>query len=98
MSTTSAALLILVMLLFSFYEKNGQTLEVILVWQAKLEKEVRTIVEKAVKPESVQSVAKRKLTRAERKQMKPSSGKPHTVQDSIPFRNLYPDGSEDDYD
>ena len=48
--------------------------------------------EKAEKP------AKRKLTRAERKQIEAvirqakGDGKAHTVQDSIPFRNLYPDG------
>ena len=48
--------------------------------------------EKAEKP------AKRRLTRAERKQIEAvirqakGDGKPHTVQDSIPFRNLYPDG------
>ena len=42
--------------------------------------------------------AKRKLTRAERKQIEAvvrqakGDGKPHTVQDSIPFRNMFPDG------
>ena len=41
---------------------------------------------------------KRKLTRAERKQIEAvirrakGDGKPHSVQDSIPFRNIYPDG------
>ena len=50
------------------------------------------------KAENVQPAAKRKLTRAERKQIEAiirqakGDGKPHTVQDSIPFRNLYPDG------
>ena len=48
--------------------------------------------EKAEKP------AKRKLTRNQRKQIEAvirqakGDGKPHTVQDSIPFWNLYPDG------
>ena len=48
--------------------------------------------EKAEKP------AKRKLTRAERKQIEAvirqakGDGKAHTVQDSIPFQNLFPDG------
>ena len=42
--------------------------------------------------------AKRKLTRAERKQIEAvvrqakGDGKAHTVQDSIPFRNIFPDG------
>ncbi len=50
------------------------------------------------KAENVQPAAKRKLTRAERKQIEAiirqakGDGKPHTVQDSIPFRNMYPDG------
>ena len=40
----------------------------------------------------------RKLTRAERKQIEAvvrqakGDGKAHTVQDSIPFRNMFPDG------
>lgn len=48
--------------------------------------------EKAEKP------AKRKLTRAERKQIEAvirqakGDGKAHTVQDSIPFQNMFPDG------
>ena len=48
--------------------------------------------EKAEKP------AKRKLTRAERKQIEAviqqakGNGKNHTVQDSIPFQNMFPDG------
>lgn len=48
--------------------------------------------EKAEKP------AKRKLTRAERKQIEAvirqakGDGKIHTVQDSIPFQNMFPDG------
>ena len=48
--------------------------------------------EKAEKP------AKRKLTRAERKQIEAvvrqakGDGKAHTVQESIPFRNMFPDG------
>lgn len=56
------------------------------------------MLKKAEKPEKVQPAAKRKLTRAERKQIEAiirqakGDGKPHTVQDSIPFRNLYPDG------
>ena len=56
------------------------------------------MLKKAAKPENTQSAAKRKLTRAERKQIEAiirqakGDGKPHTVQDSIPFRNLYPDG------
>ena len=56
------------------------------------------MLKKAEKPENVQPAAKRKLTRAERKQIEAiirqakGDGKPHTVQDSIPFRNLYPDG------
>lgn len=46
--------------------------------------------EKAEKP------AKRKLTRAERKQIEAvirqakGDGKAHTVQDSIPFQNMFP--------
>lgn len=41
--------------------------------------------------------AKRKLTRAERKQIEAvirqakGDGKTHTVQDSIPFQNMFPD-------
>ena len=56
------------------------------------------MLKKAEKPENVQPAAKRKLTRAERKQIEAiirqakGDGKPHTVQDSIPFRNMYPDG------
>ena len=56
------------------------------------------MLKKAEKPENAQPAAKRKLTRAERKQIgaiirqAKGDGKPHTVQDSIPFRNLYPDG------
>ncbi len=56
------------------------------------------MLKKAAKPESAQPAAKRRLTRAERKQIEAiirqakGDGKPHTVQDSIPFRNLYPDG------
>ena len=56
------------------------------------------MLKKAAKPENAQPAAKRKLTRAERKQIEAiirqakGDGKPHTVQDSIPFRNLYPDG------
>ena len=56
------------------------------------------MLKKAAKPENTQSAAKRKLTRAERKQIEAiirqakGDGKPHTVQDSIPFRNLYLDG------
>ena len=56
------------------------------------------MLKRAAKPESAQPAAKRKLTRAERKQIEAiirqakGDGKPHTVQDSIPFRNLYPDG------
>ena len=56
------------------------------------------MLKKAEKPENAQPAAKRKLTRAERKQIEAiirqakGDGKPHTVQDSIPFRNLYPDG------
>ena len=48
--------------------------------------------EKAEKP------AKRKLTRAERRQIEAvirqakGDGKAHTVQDSIPFQNMFPDG------
>ena len=47
--------------------------------------------EKTAKP-------RRKLTRAERKQIEAvvrqakGDGKAHTVQDSIPFRNIFPDG------
>ena len=53
---------------------------------------------KAEKPENMKNAPKRKLTRAERKQIEAiiqqakGDGKPHTVQDSIPFRNIYPDG------
>ena len=42
--------------------------------------------------------AKRKLTRAEKKQIEAvirqakGDGKPHSVQESIPFRNIFPDG------
>ena len=56
------------------------------------------MLKKAEKPENAQPAAKRKLTRAERKQIgaiirqAKGDGKPHTVQDSIPFWNLYPDG------
>ena len=56
------------------------------------------MLKKAEKPENVQPAAKRKLTRAERKQIEAiirqamGDGEPHTVQDSIPFRNMYPDG------
>ena len=48
--------------------------------------------EKAEKP------AKRKLTRNQRKQIEAvirqakGDGKNHTVQDSIPFQNMFPDG------
>ncbi len=56
------------------------------------------MLKRAAKPGNAQPAAKRKLTRAERKQIEAiirqakGDGKPHTVQDSIPFRNLYPDG------
>mgnify|MGYP006873668442 CR=1 FL=1 len=56
------------------------------------------MLKRTAKPENAQPAAKRKLTRAERKQIEAiirqakGNGKPHTVQDSIPFRNLYPDG------
>ena len=56
------------------------------------------MLKKAAKPENAQPAARRKLTRAERKQIEAiirqakGDGKPHTVQDSIPFWNLYPDG------
>ena len=56
------------------------------------------MLKRTAKPENSQPAAKRKLTRAERKQIEAiirqakGDGKPHTVQDSIPFRNLYPDG------
>jgi len=56
------------------------------------------LLKRTAKPENSQPAAKRKLTRAERKQIEAiirqakGDGKPHTVQDSIPFRNLYPDG------
>ena len=56
------------------------------------------MLKRAAKPENAQPAAKRKLTRAERKQIEAiirqakGDGKNHTVQDSIPFRNLYPDG------
>ena len=49
------------------------------------------MLKKAEKPENAQPAAKRKLTRAERKQIgaiirqAKGDGKPHTVQDSIPF-------------
>lgn len=49
------------------------------------------MLKKAEKPENAQPAAKRKLTRAERKQIEAiirqakGDGKPHTVQDSIPF-------------
>ena len=109
MGTTSATLcMILVMLpffLFALYEKNGQTLEVILghliqckFIRPKRKRRYRRLLKKAEKPENAQPAAKRKLTRAERKQIgaiirqAKGDGKPHTVQDSIPFWNLYPDG------
>ena len=63
-----------------------------LVRQSQLEQEVKRIARKAEKP------AKRKLTRAERKQIEAvirqakGDGKTHTVQDSIPFQNMFPDG------
>lgn len=53
---------------------------------------------KAEKPENTKNAPKRKLTRTERKQIEAiirqakGDGKTHTVQDSIPFQNLYPDG------
>ena len=53
---------------------------------------------KAEKPANTKNIPKRKLTRSERKQIEAiirqakGDGKPHTVQDSIPFRNIYPDG------
>ena len=56
------------------------------------------MLKRTAKPENAQPAAKRKFTRAERKQIEAiirqakGDGKPHTVQDSIPFRNLYPDG------
>ena len=56
------------------------------------------MLEKVAKPENAQPATKRKLKRAARKQIEAiirqakGDGKPHTVQDSIPFRNLYPDG------
>lgn len=56
------------------------------------------MLKRAAKPENAQPAAKRKLTRVERRQIEAiirqakGDGKPHTVQDSIPFRNLYPDG------
>ena len=56
------------------------------------------MLKRTAKPENAQPAAKRKLTRAEQKQIEAiirqakGDGKPHTVQDSIPFRNLYPDG------
>ena len=48
--------------------------------------------------EKAERPAKRKLTRAERKQIEAvirqakGDGKTHTVQDSIPFQNMFPDG------
>ena len=48
--------------------------------------------------EKAERPAKRKLTRAERKQIEAvirqakGDGKIHTVQDSIPFQNMFPDG------
>ena len=51
------------------------------------------MLKRTAKPENSQPAAKRKLTRAERKQIEAiirqakGDGKPHTVQDSIPFRN-----------
>ena len=48
--------------------------------------------------EKAERPAKRKLTRAERKQIEAvirqakGDGKAHTVQDSIPFQNMFPDG------
>ena len=57
--------------------------------QAKAEKR-----EKPVKP----TKPRRKLTKAEKKQIEAvirqakGDGKKHTVQDSIPFRNIFPDG------
>ena len=56
------------------------------------------MLKKVANPENAQPAAKRKLKRAARKQIEAiirqakGDGKPHTVQDSIPFRNLYPDG------
>ena len=56
------------------------------------------MLKKTAKPERKQPAAKRKLTRAERKQIEAiirqakGDGKPRAVQDSIPFRNMYPDG------
>ena len=64
-----------------------------LVRQSQLEQEVKRIAGKRQK--NRQSV---KLTRAERKQIEAvirqakGDGKNHTVQDSIPFQNMFPDG------
>ena len=52
---------------------------------------------KTAKPKN-QGAPKRKLTRAEKKQIEAvirqakGDGKPHSVQESIPFQNIYPDG------
>ena len=63
-----------------------------LVRQSQLEQEVSDCEKRQKDP------AKRKLTRAERKQIEAvirqakGDGKTHTVQDSIPLQNLFPDG------
>ena len=66
-----------------------------LVRQYKLEQEVRAIAGKTARP-AKPAGARRKLTRAERKADRgggppgQGDGKTHTVQDSIPFRNMFP--------
>ena len=56
------------------------------------------MLKRTAKPENSQPTAKRKLTRAERKQIEAiirqakGDGKPHTAQATIPYEAMYPDG------
>ena len=53
---------------------------------------------KATKPAAENAVAKRKLTRAEKREIEAiirkykGDGKPHTAQDTIPYQTMHPDG------
>lgn len=53
---------------------------------------------KATKPAAENAAAKRKLTRAEKREIETiirkykGDGKPHTAQDTIPYQTMHPDG------
>ena len=53
---------------------------------------------KATKPAAENAAAKRKLTRAEKREIEAiirkykGDGKPHTAQDTIPYQTMHPDG------